>query len=107
MSRELPLSEYGEIKSSLEGYIFAQGGDNAEERTYIKQIMLRAVENELDARQAEILRRHYFDGESLSDIARRLGVNKSTVSRSVNRSVKKLRQALKYALYALRLVLEE
>lgn len=107
MSRELPLSEYGEIKGSLEGYILAQGGDNAEERAYIKQVMLRAVENELDARQAEILRCHYFDGESLSDIARRLGVNKSTVSRSVTRSVKKLRQALKYALYALRLVLKE
>ena len=57
-----------------------------------------AVEEELTPRQRQILRMHFSEGKRVTQIARELGVNKSTVSRTIARSTEKLFRTLRYSL---------
>ena len=57
-----------------------------------------ARQSELTDRQQEMLRLRYEENLSVSAIARQLHVNKSTVSRTVNRGQKRLRKYLQYSL---------
>ena len=41
---------------------------------------------------------HFFDEKTVSDIARELAVNRSTVSRCLSRAEKRLRRTLRFTL---------
>ncbi len=75
-----------------------QAGDNAERIRRLLSNLPLAVEQELTERQKEILQMRFTRGMSVTDIAHTLGVNKSTVSRSLSRSVERLYRALRYSL---------
>ena len=55
-------------------------------------------ENELTPRQREILQMRFTGGMSVTAIAQELGLNKSTVSRSLARSMERLYKSLRYSL---------
>ena len=57
-----------------------------------------AVQQELTPRQREILQMRFTGGMSITGIAKELGLNKSTVSRSLTRSVERLYRSLRYSL---------
>ena len=57
-----------------------------------------AVQQELTPRQREILRLRFTGGMSVTAIAEKLGLNKSTVSRSLARSMERLYKSLRYSL---------
>lgn len=65
-----------------------------------REVQLRRVrsviENELTPLQRETLMAYYFRRETIPEIARRRGVNKSTVCRTLQRAEQRLRQYLKY-----------
>ena len=65
-----------------------------------RSAQLRRVRNvircELTPRQREIVERFYTDGQTVTKIAAELGVNKSTVSRTLARARRKLRMCLRY-----------
>ena len=56
------------------------------------------MEQELTPRQRQILRMRYSSGMRNVEIARALGVNKSTVTRTLNRAVERLFRTLRYSL---------
>ena len=58
--------------------------------------ILRVMEQELTEKQLAYLQAYYFDEESFSQIARRYGVNRSTVMRTVARAEDRLRRHLTY-----------
>lgn len=85
---------YGELASWLrEG-----AEDNAERLAYLKRQLRAAREAELTARQSEVLRLHYEEGLRVTQIAEKLGLHKSTVSRTLSRGKARLRRYLKYCL---------
>ena len=51
-----------------------------------------------DARQREMVFLYYDRGLKMSQIAQKLGVNRSTVSRTVKRAKQRLYRCLRYAL---------
>lgn len=55
----------------------------------------RALYDHLTERQRTILMMYYVDHKNTVEIAALLSVNKSTVSRTINRSVEKLRDAMR------------
>lgn len=65
-----------------------------------REVQLRRVrsviENELTPLQRDVLRAYYFGGENIPQIARRLGVNKSSVCRVLQRAERRLQRYLKY-----------
>ena len=56
------------------------------------------AERELTARQREMLALYYDRGLKMVQIAKKLGVNRSTVSRTIKRAQDKLRRYLRYSL---------
>lgn len=75
-----------------------QSGDNGDRIRHLLSNLPLAVEQELTVRQKEILQMRFTRGMSVTDIARELGINKSTVSRSLSRSMERLYRALRYSL---------
>ena len=56
----------------------------------------RVIEEELTPLQREALIAYYIQGQSIPEIARDRGVQKSTISRTLHRAEDKLRRFLKY-----------
>ena len=57
----------------------------------------RVIEEELTPLQREALIAYYIQGQTIPEIARDRGVQKSTISRTLHRAEDKLRRFLKYS----------
>ena len=75
-----------------------QSGDNQERIRRLLSNLPLAVQQELTPRQREILQMRFTGGMSITGSAKELGLNKSTVSRSLTRSVERLYRSLRYSL---------
>ena len=75
-----------------------QSGDNQERIRRLLSNLPLAVQQELTPRQREILQMRFTGGMGITGIAKELGLNKSTVSRSLTRSVERLYRSLRYSL---------
>lgn len=75
-----------------------QGEDNHLRLERLLGNLPRAMDEELTARQRQILTMHFFDGKTVTRIAEELHLSKSTVSRTISRSVDKLFHTLRYSL---------
>ena len=85
-------------RAGLEFWLHTQAGDNSERRRRLLRNLPKAVAAELTPRQREMLELYIYHNMSVTDIADALGVNKSTVSRSLRRSFQRLERCLKYSL---------
>lgn len=85
-------------RGGLEQWLRHAAGDNEARRQRLHRNLQRAMERELTPRQQEMMRLRFGEGYSVTDIAQQLGVNKSTVSRSITRAQEKLRRFLVYSL---------
>ena len=65
---------------------------------WLRRGLRRAREQELTPRQREMVFLYYDRGLKMSQIAQKLGVNRSTVSRTVKRARERLYRCLRYAL---------
>ena len=72
--------------------------DNSDQLERLRRNLRRAREQELTPRQREVLALYYDRGLNMPQIARKLGVNRSTVSRTVKRAKERLYRCLRYAL---------
>ena len=72
--------------------------DNSAQINRLKRNLARALRQDVTPRQREYLMLYYGEGLNLREISQRLGVNKSTVSRSLTRSVERLYRSLRYSL---------
>ena len=75
-----------------------ESGDNRERIRRLLSNLPLAVQQELTPRQREILRLRFTGGMSVTAIAEKLGLNMSTVSRSLARSMERLYKSLRYSL---------
>lgn len=72
--------------------------DNAEQMVRLRRSLRRARERELTPRQRQVLELYYDQRKSIPQIAEELGVNRSTVSRTLRRARERLYRCLRYAL---------
>lgn len=70
--------------------------DNRLIRQKLKRIVLRVIQEQLTARQKEVCLLYFYQGMKIPQIAEFLGVNKSTVSRTLNRAIKNLKGYVQY-----------
>lgn len=60
------------------------------------KLVREVIEERLSETQKKYLVSYYFERMKMAEIAEKYGVTKSTVSRTVGRAEKKIRDALKY-----------
>lgn len=60
------------------------------------QRMKRAIRGELTPRQQEIVRMVFYEHLRQAEVARRLGLSRSTVCRTLHRAESRLRKRLEY-----------
>ena len=71
---------------------------NSELLTRLRQNLRRARQQELTPRQQQVLTLYYDKGMNMTQIAQTLGVNCSTVSRTIRRAKQRLYRCLRYCL---------
>ena len=72
--------------------------DNSEQLERLRRGLRRAREQELTPRQREILGLYYDEGLTMSQIGERLGLNRSTVCRTIHRARERLYRSLRFML---------
>ena len=75
--------------------------DNSAQINRLKRNLARALRQDVTPRQREYLMLYYGEGLNLREISQRLGVNKSTVSRTMKRGRERLHRCLRYGAAAL------
>lgn len=90
-------------------YMRQIASDNGEDssRSRLVRNLVRCIREEVSPRQREVLLMYYVRGLNQREIAMELGVNKSTISRTVKRGEQRLRQCLRYGAERYLLGLEE
>ena len=85
-------------RAGLQAWLRAQSGDNSQRRQRLLRNLPRAVAAELTPRQRQMVDMQFQEELTVTEIARRLGVNKSTVSRCLRRARQRLYSRLRFTL---------
>ena len=78
----------------------AQEGAHSTNRRELEEAarLLRiAIQNELTDRQRACLTLYYMEGNTMQEIAARLGTTRGNVSKRIKKAVERLRRALRYS----------
>ena len=82
----------------MRGWLRVNANTNSELLTRLRQNLRRARQQELTPRQQQVLTLYYDQGMIMTQIAQTLGVNCSTVSRTIRRAKQRLYRCLRYCL---------
>ena len=83
---------------SLQKYLKDTASTNDEALLRAKNVLSKAIQTELTAKQQEYLLMQFCDGLTVTEISRRCGVDKSVVSRTISRAKRRLYHCIKYAM---------
>ncbi|MBR2151945.1 MAG: sigma-70 family RNA polymerase sigma factor [Clostridia bacterium] len=97
MSRKIvSLGQYEDNLFSLDRFYQNDLKMNNDQRLSAENAVIMAIDEELTNKQREVLLLYYFEGKSTIEIAKMLGVNKSSVSRLLSRAKMRIEKVLKY-----------
>ena len=88
----------GEWAGDLAAWTRQNAADNSQQLERLRRGLRRAPEQEPTPRQRQLLSLYYDRGMTIPQIAGELGVNPSTVSRTLRRARDRLYRCLRYAL---------
>ena len=99
MTKNTPYSlRDNEFYGDMAAWLRANAQDNECDLRRLKRNLRLARQEELTPRQRQLLRMNFEQNKTVTEIARELGVNKSTVSRTIRRAKRRLYRCLRYAL---------
>lgn len=75
----------------------ANDPDNSEQRERLFRNLHKVMRDELTPRQRQMVEMYYFQKKNIPKIAEELGLNRSTVSRTLNRGMGRIQKYLKYS----------
>lgn len=92
------FNETGPMRAAdLQVYLRQIAETNDDQIHRLKKNLMMAIDQDLTARQRQMLSMYFFEGRTMESIGDELGVGKSTVSRTLSRAVRRLHRALKYS----------
>jgi RNA polymerase sigma factor (sigma-70 family) len=86
----------GEFAGDLTAWLEEHAQDNSEQLERLRRNLRKAREQELTPRQRQLLRLYFDEERTMTQIARELGINRSTVSRTIARAKRRLYHCLRY-----------
>lgn len=98
MQKRLKNDFLGEAEFCADKRITALIGDpeTGGKQSLMIKIMRSVIENELSERQRQMIGLYYFRRMNIPEIAEMLGVNRSTVSRTLSRGRRNILEKMKY-----------
>ena len=82
--------------ADLAVYARSMADDNSAQMSRVKQNLVRALRKDVTPRQRQMLLMYYAQRMNMREIGAQLGVDKSTVSRTIQRGEARLRRCLRY-----------
>ena len=82
-------------------YAREMASDNSAQLGRVKKNLLRALKEDVTPRQRQMLLLYYGERMNMREMGERLGVDKSTVSRTIKRGEARLQRCLRYGAGAL------
>lgn len=76
---------------------FSEETNSAKIRSAVS-LLSTVIACELTQRQKECVSLYYYSGLTMAEIASRLGINKSSVSRAISRARARIERSMKYAM---------
>ena len=70
--------------------------DNSQEISRLKRNLLRCLREDVTARQRQVMLLYSAEGKNMREIGEAMGIDKSTVSRTIKRGERRLRRCLRY-----------
>ena len=70
--------------------------DNTQELSRLKRNLVRAMREDITEKQRAVLALYYGEGMTMRQIGDRLGIDRSTVSRTIKRGEQRLQRCLRY-----------
>lgn len=77
-------------------YTRQMAADNSQEISRLKRNLIRALKEDVTAKQRLVLTLYYAEGMNMREIGELLGIDKSTVSRTIKRGERRLQRCLRY-----------
>ena len=77
-------------------YSIQMAADNSKEISRLKRNLIRALQEDVTERQRQALLMYYGQGYNMREIGERLGVDRSTISRTIKRGERRLQRCLRY-----------
>ena len=77
-------------------YARQMSADNSHEVSRLKRNLIRALQEDITPRQRQALMMYYAEGLNMREIGAQLGVDKSTISRTIKRGERRLQRCLRY-----------
>ncbi len=77
-------------------YARQMSADNSGEISRLKRNLIRALREDVTEKQRQVLLMYYGQGMNMREIGEKLGVDKSTISRTIKRGEKRLQRCLRY-----------
>lgn len=71
--------------------------DNSEQHERILRNLPKVMKNELTPRQRQMVEMYFFQRKNIPAIEKELGIDRSTVSRTLHRGMDRIRRFLKYS----------
>ncbi len=82
--------------ADMQVYTRTMAQDNGEEMSRLKRNLIRALREDVTEKQRTALLLYYGQGYNMREIGEKLGVDKSTVSRTIKRGERRLQRCLRY-----------
>ena len=95
----MPNTRYrrgGKYAADMAVYSRQMAGDNGQELSRLKRNLILALREDVTERQRQALLMYYAQGMNMREIGETMGVDKSTVSRTIKRGERRLRRCLRY-----------
>ena len=70
--------------------------DNTRELSRLKRNLIRCLREDVTPKQREMMLLYYAEGKNMREIGQAMGVDKSTVSRTIKRGERRLQRCLRY-----------
>ena len=86
-----------ETLASIFDYNAQRANTNHAQIEFLKENLRRCISEDLSPRQAEIILMRYYHGQTMRSIGAALGINASTVCRTLHRAEKRMKKLLKYS----------
>ena len=77
-------------------YSRQMAADNSQEISRLKRNLIRALKEDITEKQRTVLLLYYAEGYNMREIGEQLGVDKSTISRTIKRGERRLQRCLRY-----------